>query len=219
MSTPGNPANPPAPAPSNGPPADPDPKTGTPPANPAPPAQPPADPPKDPAPKTGDDDTSARIKAMEEQLKSTGAERDNFKTILEKLGQVLNPEKSTDPAELAKQVSAKDEELAATKMELAVLRVAGEKGNDLLDSRKFLASIKGLEVGSEAFNAKVKEAADARPDPKNAGKTKSAGKDLTGGKPDTKEQLTREQLKGMSPEEIEKAESEGRLTALLSGKG
>jgi hypothetical protein len=209
-----NPA-PPAPNPApNGPPADP--------ANPPAPAPTPSPTPTGPAtdPKPDDKpDTDARLAAMEEQLKTTGAERDSLKGILAKLGEVLNPDaKKNDPAELAKVLADREKALADTQMELAVLKIAGEKGNDLLDSRKFLESIKGLEVGSDAFNAKVKEAADAKPD-SGGKKGKSGGAELNGGSPATKGQLTREDLKGMSPEEIVTAESEGRLTSLLSGKG
>jgi hypothetical protein len=207
------------PAPTDGPPKTDPPKTDPPPAD-----KPPADSGKkdaDDKGKSGDDDTATRLKAMEENLRNTGAERDNLKSILEKLGKVLNPEKETDPAELAKSLSAKDQELADTKLELAVLKVAGsERGADLLDSRKFMASIKGLDPASEAFTAKVKEMmGDDKSGDKREKKGKSAGAEMTGGNTGTKSQLTRADLKNMSPEEIEKAESEGRLTALLSGQG
>ena len=212
------------PAPTNGPPADPPAPTNGPPApapTPAPaPVQPPAD------DKKGDDDTAARLKAMEEQLRNTGSERDNLKSVLEKLGKVLNPEKETDPEELAKNLSAKDQELAETKLELAVLKIAGhEKGADLLDSRKFMNAVKGLDPNGDAFATKVKEmmGSDKQDDGgKKSGdgkKGKSAGAEMTGGSTGTQTQLTRADLKKMSPEEIEKAESEGRLTALLSGQG
>lgn len=212
------------PAPTTGPPADPPAPTTGPPAPAPSPAPAPAKPSADD--KKGDEDTAARLRSMEEQLRNTGSERDSLKEILSKLGKVLNPEKETDPAELAKTLSAKDNELAETKLELAVLKVAGsEQGAELLDSRRFMRAIKGMDPASDAFAAKVKEMMGGDDDDKSGEKKekkttkgKSAGAELSGGSTGTKTQLTREDLKGMSPEDIEKAESEGRLTALLSGK-
>lgn len=215
----------------------PDPQTGpgaTPPA-PAPttpPAPtPPADPPSAPAPSATD---TARLAALEESLKNTGKERDDFKAILERLGAVLNPGSAADPKELTAKLEEKDAALAETKLELAVLRLAGgDVGSNLLDSRKFMKAVKGLDPNGDAFAEKVKAALaemappaddDGKTDPPPKGKPgapprKSAGADTNGGRTGAKKQLTRADLAAMSSEEIVKAQDDGLLDNLMKGVG
>jgi hypothetical protein len=215
-----NPApNGPAPAnPADSPPAPPNPTPPSPAPNPQQP------PPSNPTtmPGTGPDDTAARLAKMENDLKGTAAERDSLKDILSKLGAVLNPDRKPDPDQLAKSLKEREDALSEKTLELAVLRLAGERGNGLLDSRRFMASIKGLDPSGSDFEAKVKAAVDATPAPPADGKTpnpsRSGGAELNGGTTGTKKQLTRADLKGMSSDEIVKAQNEGLLDDLLAGK-
>lgn len=221
-------------APAN-PPTDPQTGPGATPPAPAPitpPAPtPPADPPSAPAPSATD---TARLAALEESLKNTGKERDDFKAILERLGAVLNPGSAADPKELAAKLEEKDAALAETKLELAVLRLAGgDVGGNLLDSRKFMKAVKGLDPNGDAFAEKVKAALaemappaddDGKTDPPTKGKPgtpprKSAGVDTNGGRTGAKKQLTRADLSNMSSAEIVKAQDDGLLENLLKGVG
>lgn len=206
----------PAPAP------DPDPKIGDPAPAPAPP--PPAPTQQPPSP----DDF--RLKAIEAQLADTGKERDGYKTILEKLSSVLNPGESLKPEELSAQLKERNDQLAEHQREIAVLRIAGgDLGSSLLDSRKFLKSVQSLAPGSDAFAAKVKEAVEAaKPSPTptdedkgktdKAGSGKSGGVDMNGGRSGGQKQLTRADLANMSSEEIMKAQEDGLLDNLMTGK-
>lgn len=208
------PQNPPAqpPAPQPGP-------SSPPPSNPPTPPQP-----TGPAP--GHNEDKARLTALQEQLTTAAKERDDLKGILSKLGAVLDPSKaSSSPEELTAKLQEKDAELLDNKRELAVLRIAGgDEGNKLLDSRKFMNSVKGLDPTGDAFAEKVKAAMTPTTDADSGGdkdKTKtttpgkSAGADMSGGSTGAKKQLTRADLAGMSSEQIVKAQEEGLLDNLM----
>lgn len=200
---------------------------------PAPPSPAPSNPPapsQPTGPTPGHNDDKVQLTALREQLATAAKERDNFKDILSKLGAVLDPSKaSSSPEELTSKLQEKETELLDNKRELAVLRIAGgDEGNRLLDSRKFMNSVKGLDPTGDAFAEKVKAAmtpaADADSGDQKNGKTtstpgkapsKSAGVDLNGGTTGAKKQLTRADLAGMSSAEIVKAQNDGLLDNLL----
>lgn len=214
----GAPTNPPA-DPGNSPP------TNAPPQNdPSPtPPQPIQTVPPQTDPAKGEDQSAARIAALEEQLRGITAKNEKSETILQQLAGILNPDKQPSPEELTATLRARDDELKAKTLELAVLSVAGtQAGGTLLDSRRFLDSIKGMEPGTDAFKAKVQEAVSKLSPTQTAPPgtpTKGAGADLSGGKGgEGKEQLTREQLAGMSHKEIMEAYRNGQLNDLAGTK-
>jgi hypothetical protein len=149
---------------------------------------------------------------------------------------VLNPSSAADPKDLTAKLEEKDAALAETRLELAVMRLAGgDAGGSLLDSRRFMKAVKGLDPGGDAFAEKVKAAlAEMAPpaDDDGSGKTdpppkgkpgapprKSAGADTNGGRTGAKKQLTRADLGAMSSAEIVKAQEDGLLDNLLKGVG
>jgi phosphopantetheinyl transferase (holo-ACP synthase) len=109
------------------------------------------------------------------------------------------------------------------RIENAVLRAAGKAGADplsLTDSRSFMAALEALDPEADDFAGQVDKAivaalianpnlrlVPAAPPPRSGGPV--------GGGAAVPGQLTREDLKGMSPEAVEKARQDGQLDTLL----
>ncbi|MFB6806595.1 hypothetical protein [Streptomyces sp. NPDC056387] len=126
--------------------------------------------------------------AAEQQLaeattraEQAAAERDELRAALDAVTRALNPndpESEKDPAALAAAVAERDRLLAenatalrSARVELAVARVAadqGARGDRLLNSRAFLASVAELDPADAGFDAAlttaIKTAVDADPD-------------------------------------------------------
>ncbi|MFE7262250.1 hypothetical protein ACFU9B_09305 [Streptomyces sp. NPDC057592] len=149
----GDPAAPPA--------GDPNPAPGTPPAT-------------DPAAEQQLADATTRAE-------QAAAERDELRAALDAVTRALNPnggENEQDPAALAAAVAERDRllsdhaaELRTARVELAVARVAadeGARGDRLLNSRSFLASVADLDPLDKGFadklTAAIKTAMDADPE-------------------------------------------------------
>ncbi|MFJ7902380.1 hypothetical protein ACIQ6V_18120 [Streptomyces sp. NPDC096198] len=145
---------------------------GTPP--PAPAATAPVPPAADPA-------ANQRVSAAEHAAQQAQAERDELRTALDAVTRALNPnavEGEQDPAALAAAVAERDRLLAenasalrSARVELAVARVAadqGARGDRLLNSRNFLASVADLDPADSGFDAAlttaITTAVDADPD-------------------------------------------------------
>lgn len=183
--------------------------------------QPSNDPPQnDPNAGKKDDGSVARIAALEKQLAESNTQGQQWKNILDKLGAVLNPDKAPKPEELQASLAKRDEELKQKTLELAVVTVAGSQaGGTLLDSRKFLDSIKGMDPNSEEFKTKVTEAVSRLSPTQTAAPgtpTNGGGADLTGGKGGSDEgKITdKSQLEGMAPSKIMELYRAGKLNDL-----
>jgi len=140
----------------------------------------------------------------------------------------------TDPAKIAAELETERSGSRQARVELAVYRAASATGADpdaLLDSRGFLDKVKDLDPSdqagirlaiSEAIETNPRLKAQAAPPPPPAAPPAPAagvsGADFTGGTGAAAQQLTREQLAGMSNEDILKAHAEGRLASLAGAK-
>lgn len=174
------------------------------------------------------EDTS---KARKKDLDAALADRDKLSGVLDGLRKALDPDgdKSADPAELAKQATSERDQAKAevrlARVELAAERAARKAGADvdaLLDSRTFLTRLADLDPTDDGFAAAVetavREAVKERPSLKsNTAPPRSGNADMTSGGGAGTGQLTRADLKNMSPQAIEKARSDGRLKTLLGG--
>jgi hypothetical protein len=173
---------------------------------------------------------AAEQKAQEQQA-------DLLKKVAAAFGLETGEEKPPTPEELTQklaqeQARTKEFEDAArqTQVELAVYKTAGKHGGDpdaLLDSRGFANAIAKLDPTADTFNADVekavKAAVEANPTlaakaPEPAKPQVPAGGAPMSGAPGGKRQLGAEDVKRMSPEEITKAISEGRLNSYLGGR-
>jgi hypothetical protein len=132
-----------------------------------------------------------------------------------------------DPAKLAEQLTASQAETKRRAVELAVYRGAAEQAGNpdaLLDSRRFMAEVADLDPAAADFPAKVtaaiKAAVAANPTLKAAVQAPAApprsGGEFTGG-PGGECQLTEDDLKSMTPEQIVEAQNKGLLKTLLGG--
>jgi uncharacterized protein YhaN len=168
--------------------------------------------------------TDLRTEAGNHRVKARDAEtaaQARIKAALEALG-IKNDE---DPVEAAKK-AAQERDSAATeaaraRRELAVFKNAATHGADparLLDSTSFLASIDGLDPSKdgEKIDAAIKAAVESNPYLKATRAVGASGIEQTGGSGE-QGQITEEQLKRMSPEEIVAAQNKGLLKHLLGG--
>jgi hypothetical protein len=188
-------------------------------------------------------DWRTKLRAQEEAAKSLreaqekqAAETASLKDVLAKLQSVLNPDSDTppDPAKLAEQLTAAQAETARVAAEKdqairdltirAALPGIAAKANANLDGvQDFLVAsgaLAKLDPVAATFTADLESAVaaalDARPYLKNAQVAKRSGAEIPG-RNGGSDQLTREQLKGMTPEQINKAREAGQLNKLLSG--
>ena len=200
-------------------------------------AGPPAPAPETPAAAAPDDVASlpewaqkligkTRTEAATNRTKA-GTANDALTATRDAIAKALGLKDDDDPVAAAK--TAADErdadslEAKATKVENAVLRAAGKLGADpesLTDSRSFMRALEAIDPAANDFATQVgeaiKAALTANPNLKAAAATAAparSGGPVGGGAP-VAGQLGREDLKGMTPEAIEKARVDGRLDAI-----
>lgn len=170
------------------------------------------------------------------EKKAAEQQADLLKKVAAAFGLDTGTEQPPTPEELTKKLSeeqarTKEFEAAArqTQVELAVHRTAGKHGGDpdaLLDSRGFAQAIAKLDPAAPDFAASVeqavKTAVEANPKlgvkaPEPPKPAVPAGGAPMDGAPGQKRQLGAEDVARMTPKEISKAVSEGRLTSYLGG--
>lgn len=189
------------------------------------PAVPPAAEPAAEAPKTYDENyvKGLRDEAAANRVKARDAEtaaEARINKILEAAG-IKTAEEPLDPAKLTEQLSAKDQALRALTVERALDRAARKNGAD----EDLLAAVlahKGdlgkLDPNAEDFatqlDALVKSTVESNPKLKAVRATGASGIELNGGTGE-QGQITEQQLKTMSPEQIVQAQSKGLLRNLL----
>ena len=140
-----------------------------------------------------------------------------------------------DPVKIAAELETERSTSRQRAVELAVFRAASSAGADpdaLLDSRGFLDKVKDLDPSdgqgirlaiadaiqnNPRLKAQAAEPATAQPAP-SAPAAGVSGADFAGGTGAAAQQLTRDQLAGMSPEDILKAHKDGRLSAVMGAK-
>ncbi len=174
-----------------------------------------------------EDRAKANKKAADEAL----AERDQARATLDALRKLVDPNAKADedPKEAAQKLLTRAEQ-AEAKLRARDIRdalaAAGRKaGADtdlLVDSKAVLDKAADLDPSDPKFAADVEaiveQALEARPSLKaNKPKPRSGAADMTGGGANGSGQLTRADLKTMTPAAIEKARKDGRLKNLLGG--
>lgn len=224
-------------APGGAPPAG-DPPPGAPAVPPvdAPPAAPAGDPP--PADKPTfeawiADPTNAeftkglRKEAADNRVKATQATKaaeTTFRELAKSLGIEIPGGDPLDPTKLTEQLTRTQRELSELRVGAAVEQASRKHGADtelLIPFLRGTASLDKLDPTSDTFAAEVsalvKGLLEKNPKLKAAGQVPTRnGGEFPGGKPLT-QQLTRAQLVGMKPEEIEAARQAGQLDLLLRG--
>jgi hypothetical protein len=143
-----------------------------------------------------------------------GANQKQLDAIATALG--LKPT-DADPETLKKKLTESNDDVRATKIELAVYQAADDRAtaHALLDSVSFRKSIEGLDTTADEFSTTigdlVTEAAKKLPQKTKAGKS---GGDFSGGT-GTVGAITKEQLSKMTPAQIAKAYADGKLKHLM----
>lgn len=160
---------------------------------------------------------------------ATKAEQDKLAKILADIGKALNPDaegEQADPAKLTQQLAEREQALTRERVENAAYRAAARAGANpdaLLDSRAFLTAVHKLDPTADTFTADlesaIKTAVETNPQLKATGQVPARSVTDTTATRDTTGQLTRADLAGMTPEQIQEARIAGRLTSLLRGSG
>lgn len=141
------------------------------------------------------------------------------------IAKALGLKSDDDPVKAAQTAAEqRDAALAEAKkirVENAVLRAAQKAGADselLTDSRSFMLQLETIEPAAEDFSAQIEaailKALETNPALKTAAQLPRSGGPVGGGVP-IPGQLTRDDLKGMSTDEINKAREDGRLNSIL----
>jgi hypothetical protein len=160
-------------------------------------------------------------KLINDLRKADGDERVAKKT-LDSILKALNPDApddaKPDPAVLASQLTTAQQEAADRARELAIYKAASAHGADpakLLDSNSFMTSVKGLDpADGDAVADAIKAAVTANQSLKAARAAGASGVELSGGTGE-QGQITEQQLKTMTPEQIVEAQAKGLLRNLL----
>ena len=138
--------------------------------------------------------------------------------LLQKLGLTKEGEAIPDPAALAQQIADANKARADTARELAIFKAASTAGADptkLLDSNSFMTSVQGLDpTDGAAVAAAITAAVTANASLKAARAAGASTVDLGGGSGE-QGQITEQQLKTMTPEQISDAFDKGHLKSLL----
>lgn len=175
----------------------------------------------------------ARLRTELEELRTTSASaadtaaqtaRDEMTQQFGKLLGLVEDETQTPDADaLAQQIASEQASARMAKVELAVVRSAGNAGGDadaLLDSTKFTKAIGKLDPAADDFADRVKAAivAAVAENPKLASAPvvpARSGGDTSQGDGEGTGQLTRDQLAKLSPKERMAAHKAGRTKTLL----
>jgi predicted component of type VI protein secretion system len=212
---------------------------GGPPAPPADPPAPPA-PPSPPAPaaaaKTFEEwmadpvnaefTKALRKEAADNRIKaqtSTKAAETTFRELAKALGIEIPGGDPLDPAKLTEELSKTRRENLELKVGNALEQASRKHGADtelLVPYLRGSAALDKLDPASENFvkdvSDLVKTLVEKNPKLKAAQVAPRSGGEFPGGKPPV-QQLTRAQLQGMKPEDIEAARQAGQLDSVLRG--
>ncbi|MEV4041431.1 hypothetical protein [Streptomyces sp. NPDC049744] len=180
----------------------------------------------------------AKREALEQKAKDDQSEL--MKRVAKAFGLETDEEKPPTPEQLAQQLEeaqtrtkASDDRARQTQVELAVYKTAGKHGGDpdaLLDSRSFAKAIAKLDPNSDEFGEEVGKAIKAavdgnsklaakapEPKPKDPEPIPAGGAPMDGAA-GGKRQYSKAEVDRMTPSQISKALTEGRLDSYLSGK-
>jgi hypothetical protein len=167
--------------------------------------------------------TDTRGEAAQARVAAKAAADQATKDLGDKLAVALGlkPDAKTDPAALTALAEKAQSDARAASIQLAVFKAAGaHQGNPdaLLDSTSFLAKVNTLDPTTADFGTQVgeaiKAAVAANPSLKAARAAAASTVTNPGGTAETG-QITEEQLKTMTSEQIAEAYGKGQLKALL----
>jgi hypothetical protein len=148
------------------------------------------------------------------------------KELAQQIGKALGlvQDDNPDPAKLTEQLTAQTAAARQSAVQLAVYRAAGKVGANadaLLDSVGFANATKDLDPNGADFGTQVEAAITAAVAANPLLKTAPAGPARSGGQftgaPGAPDQITEDQLKTMTPEQIVEAQQKGQLRTLLGG--
>lgn len=166
------------------------------------------------------------LRTENQQRRQAQPDYDKYKQFYDGIQGVVSPDNQKDPEKLAADLQAERERTRESDLKLAIYQTAGEHGADpsaLLDSASFLGEARKLDDFGQVGDL-IKNAVEKNGRLKAGGSTRqkqqapgSSGSTEFPGGAGNGQQLTRDDLKNMSPEQIEKARTEGRLKTLLGG--
>lgn len=201
------------------------------PPKPAPPAPAAATPPAE----TSEQQVARLTKELESARGEAGKARVNAKEAaaaeatqkivrdLAKAAGIELPGDKPDPEKLAADLTAARTDGRQASLALAIYKAApalSANADALLDSLSFQTAVKDLDPKAADFDAKVSEAINkavtANPNLKTGRAPGASGVDMTGGSGEPG-QITEDQLKSMTPEQIVDAQNKGLLRNLLGG--
>jgi hypothetical protein len=203
----------------------------------APPAAPPAAPPVEPTPPPAETPPAAenvdQLPAWAQKIiRDTRKEAGDFRTAktaaetqaqsilaaVAKAAGIEVPGDKPDPAKLTADLTTAQQAQADTARQLAIYKAATAAGADpakLLDSNSFMTSVQGLDpTDGDAVAAAITAAVTANQSLKAARAAGASGIEQTGGTGE-QGQITEQQLKTMTPNQIVEAQSKGLLRNLL----
>jgi len=165
--------------------------------------------------------TDTRKEAGDYRTAAKTAAEDATKSLTAQLAKALGlakDDETPDPAALTQQLTAEQQAKADLARQLAIYKAAGAHGADpakLLDSNSFMTSVKGLDpTDGNAVAEAIKAAVTANQSLKAARAAGASGIELSGGSGE-QGQITEQQLKTMTPEQIVAAQEKGLLRNLL----
>ncbi|GAA0638192.1 hypothetical protein GCM10010174_70050 [Kutzneria viridogrisea] len=171
--------------------------------------------------------TKARGEAASARTTAKQQAADEARTELAKqIGQALGlvQDDKPDPAKLTEQLTAQTAAARQSAVQLAVYRAAGKAGANadaLLDSVTFANAVKELDPAAADFAAQVEQAITTAVAGNPLLKAAPSGPARSGGQftgaPGAPDQITEDQLKTMTPEQIVEAQAKGQLRNLLGG--
>jgi len=159
-----------------------------------------------------------RKEAGDNRVAKTAAET-KAQSILDAIAKATGTAVETDPAKLAADLTAAQQTAATAARELAVYKAASNLADPvkLLDRTSFTTAIAGIDpTDGAALKAAIEAVVAADDTLKPARAAGASGLDITGGS-GVAGQITEEQLKSMTPEQIVDAQSKGLLKSLLGG--
>jgi hypothetical protein len=165
-----------------------------------------------------------RKEAADNRVKANEIETQRQAT-LDAIATALGVKKEDDPAQAAKTAAEERDaarlEARTVRLENAILKSAPKIGANpeaLADSRTFMKAVADLDPAADDFAAQIETAITTALEANatlklDTGPVRSGGELKPG--PPAPGQLTREDLQGMTPEEIMKAKAEGRCNQML----
>lgn len=164
-----------------------------------------------------------RLEAGDKRIALTAAEaartaaETKAQAVLDAIAKATGQAAETDPVKLASDLTAAQDAAKDAARELAIFKAAGSAADPvkLLDRTSFMNAVRGIDpADGTALAAAIEAAVKADPTLKSARAAGASGIEQTGGSGE-QGQISEEQLKNMTPEQIVEAHKKGQLNHLL----